>query len=294
MVYPALYKTGPAGVGNRQAGVALLTVMFILVLMSSLLVYTIEDEHLSIRRISNQRDAEQGYQMATGAEQWAMIVLRRDAQQTEIDHLAEAWNNLLPQVGVEEGKLSSRVEDLQGRFNINNLGAGRDEIWYPAFQRLLRVLELEEGLADAVVDWVDPDQETSGSFGAEDAEYLSLQPSYRSANRPFSEVGELIWVKGFDADKVAALQPYLSALPAGNVRINVNTAPNAILRILARDLIAERDAQALAEGRGSEGYESADEFLAAPQLAGQGNTATPLVTVASNFFQVESRAEFGR
>ena len=98
--------------GSRQAGVALLTVMFILVLMTSLLVYTVEDEHLSIRRVSNQRDAEQGYQMAMGAEQWAMKVLQRDGQQSETDHLSEAWNSLLPQTGVEEGKLSSRVDDL--------------------------------------------------------------------------------------------------------------------------------------------------------------------------------------
>ena len=41
---------------NRCAGVALLTVLFILVLLTTLSVYMLEDEHLALRRIGNQRE----------------------------------------------------------------------------------------------------------------------------------------------------------------------------------------------------------------------------------------------
>ena len=113
----------------RESGVALLSVLFILVLLSTLSVYTIEDQYLALRRISNQQDAEQGYQLAAGAEQWVMKVLQRDGAESETDHLNEAWNNVLPGVAVERGKLSALVTDEQGRFNLNNLQAGRDEVW---------------------------------------------------------------------------------------------------------------------------------------------------------------------
>ena len=103
-----------------QAGVALLTVLFILVLLSTLMFYMVEDEHVAIRRVSNQRDLEQGYQMVVGSEKWAMKVLQRDLQESETDHLNESWNNLLPEVNLEQGTLSARVIDQQGLFNINN------------------------------------------------------------------------------------------------------------------------------------------------------------------------------
>jgi type II secretory pathway component PulK len=46
---------------GSQQGVALLTVLFILVLLSTLAVYTAEDENIAIRRAENQRDMAQAY-----------------------------------------------------------------------------------------------------------------------------------------------------------------------------------------------------------------------------------------
>ncbi len=275
-------------------GAALLTVLFILVLLSTLVVYMVEDEHLAIRRVSNQRDAEQGYQLVIGAEQWAARVLARDAGDSEVDHLNEPWNRLLPEVNVEQGSLSAQVVDLQGRFNLNNLAAGKDDVWYPAFRRLLQLLEIDEGLADAVVDWIDENQDVNGNDGAEDAEYLALDPPYRAANRLLTDVGELNWIKGFDEKAVAALRPYVTVLPATGLPININTAPAALLRILGKELLAETDAQAIIDGRGESGYPSIAEFLAVPALAGNGDVAQALVSVASGYFEVQSRAEFGR
>lgn len=275
-------------------GVALVTVLFILFLLTTLSVYMIDDQYLSIRRIANQRDSEQTFQMAVGAEQWAAKILERDMRDNETDHLEEPWNELLPAVPVEEGTLATEVVDAQGLFNLNNLQAGRDKVWYPAFVRLLRVLELEEGLADAVVDWIDADVDVTGSFGAEDGEYLSKDPPYRAANRLFAEVGELQWVEGFELQAVTVLAPFVSALPATNVRINVNTAVLPVLQILGETALSEPEAQALIEARGEEGFSDTQDFLVLPELAGQGNIAGPLITISSEYFNVRSRALFGR
>lgn len=286
-------------------GVALLTVLFILVLIATLSVYLVEDEHLAIRRVTNQRDVEQAYQMLVGAEQWAVKVLERD--ENENDHLNEPWNRLLPEVGVERGSLLSFVRDQQGLFNLNNLIEGKprpdasddddkekEKVWYPAFVRLLTVLELDEGLADAVVDWIDADQDVTSASGAEDAEYLSEKPSLRAANRLFASPGELIWVHGFDAKTVATLRPFVTALPE-TVPINVNTAAVTVLRILSPDILSEDEAKSIADGRGEKGYTDKQDILQLTPFAGEaGESVDKLFDTKSAYFEVVSEAKLGR
>ncbi len=279
---------------KRASGVALLTVLFILVLITTLSVYLVEQEHLSIRRISNQRDAEQGFQMATGAEQWAVKILERDGKENNVDHLLEPWNVLLPEVKVEEGTLLSEVQDLQGLFNINNLASGRDEVWYPLFTRLLSVLEINEAIADALIDWIDGDQDITGSNGAEDSDYLGLDISYRTADRMIADIGELIWVKGFDEKILTTLSPFITALPENNIKININTSPPLLLRILTKEILPDAAVESLIEGRGEEGYRDIETFLTRTEMAAESNNVEPLITINSKYFQVRSEAEFGR
>lgn len=280
---------------QRARGVALLTVMLIMVLLTTLVVYLVEDEYLAIRRVSNQQESEQGYHFAVYAEQWASKILEADARGSETDHAGELWNTERPVLrDTDTAVLWSDIEDLQGRFNLNNLAGGRDDVWYPAFQRLLAVLEINPGVADAVVDWVDADINVGGHYGAEDAEYQLLDPSYRAANRPMVEVGELAWIQGMTPEAIRVLRPHVTALPASNVRINVNTATGAVLRILTPEILDTGRAESLMAGRGEEGYMDVDEFLARPELAGQWEAAEDMISVRSEYFEVRSRVEYGR
>ena len=278
---------------GHQCGIALLTVLFILVLMTTLVVYLVEDNHMAVRRVSNHRDFEQMYQMLVGNEQWAVKVLERDMKKNKTDHQNEVWSDLLPETQVSEGKMKAVVMDLQGRFNLNNLTTKGDS-WYSLFQRLLRVLEIDEGLADAVVDWIDADLDVSGHYGAEDPEYLLLNPSYRAANRNFASTGELIWVAGFTDDIVSKLAPYLAALPNSGTKININTVSIPLLRALSPQILTEPAAESLQSGRGEGGYEDIEAFLAASELAGLGDVISPLITVSSRYFEVHGQAQFGR
>ena len=279
---------------HRVRGVALLMVLFILVLITTLSVYLVEEEHLAIRRISNQRDAEQGFQMTVGAEQWALKILERDGRENNVDHLKESWTVLLPEVKVEEGTLLSEVQDLQGLFNINNLASGRDEVWYPLFTRLLVVLDINEAVADALVDWIDGNQDITGSNGAEDADYLGLDVPHRTADRMIADVGELIWVKGFDEDVMATLSPFITALPEKNSKININTCPPLLMRVLAKEILSSSAAESLIAGRGEEGYQNTEAFITRTELAAESDNVEPLITINSKYFQVRSEAKFGR
>lgn len=280
---------------RRQRGVALLTVMFIMVLLTTLVVYLVEDDHLAIRRVSSQQESEQGFHAAVYAEQWARKVLEADIRENEVDHLAEPWNEERPELGENDtARLEARVADLQGRFNINNLASDPDERWYAAFQRLLTVLEIDVGLADAVVDWVDADINVKGHAGAEDAEYLLKDPSHRAANRLMADTGELAWVHGMTGESLEKLAPHVAALPAVGVGINVNTASVEVLQILTPDILDEGAAEGLVAGRGDNGYDSVATFLVMGVLAGHGDVVEPLVSVRSEFFEVRSRVQLGR
>lgn len=277
----------------RQRGVALLTVMFIMMLLTTLVVYLVEDDQLAIRRVSNQQESEQGFHTAVYAEQWVRKVLEADIRDNVTDHYGEAWDVESAELDANDpGRLEARVTDLQGRFNLNNLATGRDEVWYPAFQRLLAVLELDAGLADAVVDWVDADIDPVGHDGAEDDVYTRKDPSYRTANRLMADVGELAWVHGMTNEAIESLGPHVAALPATGVKINVNTASPEVMSVLSTE---QNNVENVIAGRGEDGYASVEEFLQNPEFAGErGETAEPLISVASEYFEVHSEVELGR
>ena len=207
---------------------------------------------------------------------------------------SESWARLGPAVQLDEGSMASTVVDQQGLFNINNLAGGKDKLWYPVFRRLLAFLELDGGIADAVVDWLDKDQAVTGSRGAEDTHYLLKDPPYRNAGRPIVELGELLWVEGIDRATLAVLVPYLTAIPGTGIKVNVNTSPAVLLRMLTPTVLGESAAQALIDGRGEQGYGDVESFLAMAELAGLGDALEPLVTVRSDHFLIHSRSQYGR
>lgn len=277
-----------------QMGVALLSVMFILTLLTTFAVYMVEEDHLLLRRAQNQRAITQGTQLAFGSEQWAARVIQRDLKLSKTDHLGEDWNKLGSPVSVNDGKLRTTITDLHSRFNLNNLSS-RDKVWYPAFKRLLRLLELDETLVEAIVDWIDSDQQRTHAGGAEDLEYQLNDPPYRAANQSMADLGELLYVQGFTAEIVELLAPFVTVIPNAKVtKINVNTCPPLLLQILG-DQMTAADAESLANARGETGFESIEIFLQRPELAGEANvTAEPMISLSSEFFQINSQVSIDR
>ena len=289
----------------RMQGMAVVTVLFILTIMTVTVTWLSEEVLLSLRRTENIRDTGQAWQALLGSESWALSILARDSRETESDHPAEPWNNLGQGVQIEHGALSTVIEDVQGRFNLNNLIDESDvtsqsaannpspRIWTEAFQRLLISLDLNPDLTESVLDWIDYDQDVRGAFGAEDADYLGLETPYRAANFAFSEISELLYVKGFDRNIVEILAPYISALPATGVPININTAPAGLLRILNNKLLSAAESERLINDRPEDGY-TVESFLQHDMMAGQQEIAAPLIDNKSSYFLIRSDTEYGR
>jgi general secretion pathway protein K len=276
-----------------QRGVALITAILVVAIATIASVAMATSLQIAVHRARTLQETELAWWYSEGVEQWVLTLLQRDAEISQIDSLDEPWSQPVDYLPVDEGVLRGRVEDLQGRFNLNNLAAPDPEQsarYLAHFQRLL--LQLEVGtdfevaaLAAVIRDWVDDDIEPTGFDGAEDNYYLGLSPPYRTANRPMVDASEIMAVKGMTREIYALIRPFVTALPASGTPINVNTALEPVLLSLAENPSPEL--QAFIESR----LEVPLEDTA--MLQGSFSVETPPVSVATSFFRLESESLIG-
>ena len=277
---------------HQEKGVALITVMLILALATILAVSMSSRQQLDIHRSANVFNFEQAYQYELGAESWAKQILIRDQKDNEIDSFEDDWATVLPLLPIEGGQMKGQIEDLQARFNINNLvlDGKPQKLYIDRFKRLLRNLDLNEDMSAVIVDWIDSNEQI-GFSGAEDSEYLNLSPAYRAANQAMSDVSELLLIKDVDFESYEKLRPFVCVLKS-NTAINVNTASAEVLSSIVKDITLE-DAKSLVEDRNKEIYKKLEDFLQHPLLK-QKNVNNKGLSVNSNYFQLNSRVQIER
>ncbi len=277
---------------NKEKGVALITVMLILALATILATSMSSRQQLNIHRSANIFNFEQAYQYILGAESWATQILKRDKKDNNTDSFEDDWAAVLPPLLIEGGQMSGQLEDLQARFNINNLvqNGKPQKLFLERFNRLLRNLQIDEALSSVIVDWLDANEQI-GFAGAEDNEYLNLSPAYRTANQAMEDVSELLLIKGFDFESYEKLRPYVCVIKS-ETAINVNTASAEVLSSIVKDMSLE-DAKSLIEDRNKKVYEKVEDFLKHPLLTQKKVTKDGL-TVSSDYFQLNSTAQIER
>jgi general secretion pathway protein K len=118
------------------------------------------------------------------------------------------------------GSIELRFEDAARRLDLGapDLAA--------AVRRLFRALALPAELGDTLADWTDAD-DTPRPHGAERDWYLARTPPLLPANAPLGAVSELGVVRGYDAETLARLEPFVAT--AGERAVNPNTAPPEVL-----------------------------------------------------------------
>lgn len=273
---------------HAQRGVALLTAVLIVAIVAGLSIYLAWDRTLAFRRTQDMVNQDRARELCLGAEAWVAQTLASTADQPVVD-LQQSWARPMPVTHIGSGEVGGRVEDLQGRFNLNNLIAGGQAVGTSG-QRLRRLLEqqkAEPALEGAVLDWIDGDTMPRSS-GAEDGVYMGRRPPYRAANRAFASASTLRIVRGFDAATSAALAPSITALPAGTP-INVNTATPTVLRALGLDA---HQVSALLRRRAKRPFDSVPDFLS--RLPPSAHPVDPSrLGVGSHYFLMRAEAHVG-
>lgn len=181
-----------------------------------------------------------------------------------------------------EGMISSRIEDENSKFNINSMvySNGRlNEKAYHSFIRLLNVLGLDPGIADRVVDWIDPDKEPR----VPDSEN-------GSKNAHLDSVDEILLIPGIDRRSFDRLLPHITIYGSG--LININGAETPVLLSLS-DSIDEGMAKRIVQYREIVPFEKAEDILKVAGFETLGQSLMGHITVKGTAFRVISTATEG-
>jgi len=222
---------------QAQRGIALLVAILLVALGTIIAAAVAYENAMTARRGTATFALDQALLIGEGAEALAAYGLRqirtntRGSSSQDI-YVGQGWDKPYGPLEVVPGvMLTAGLEDMQGRFNLNNLVAPNDSpdpVQIAAFTKLLELVGLEPKWAGFVVDWIDMDIAPSNPDGAEDSVYMGQTPPYRTANRYITSTTELLALPGFGADRYKRLAPYVSALPHPTP-LNVCTADPVVL-----------------------------------------------------------------
>ncbi|MCP4639545.1 MAG: general secretion pathway protein GspK, partial [bacterium] len=113
---------------------------------------------------------------------------------SEYDGFDETWAQGVPYDMVNEAVMQCTISDEYGKLNLNALASPDTGEPNLILMEVLRALFANRGAledpVDAIVDWVDPDDEEMPG-GAESSYYQGLEVPYACKNAPFSCVEEL-------------------------------------------------------------------------------------------------------
>lgn len=282
----------------RQQGVAVIMVMLVLAIVAVTTAALVKRHQFNQAMASHVIHLGQAKAHIQGAEHWAYLILKQDRQNNSIDHLGEIWAQLALPIPVEQGFLSGQMVDLQGKFNLNSLVDG-NTVHAPSvaiFKRLLQQNELDPQLSDYLTDWIDSNVDTrQGTL--EDAYYLALPLPYRSANQGLVDLSELALVRGFDADTISLLKPYITSLPFTS-KININNASEALLMAMS-DAISPAKAEELATRDRLDYWRDVSQFVDAAigqettDNKTQWDSLAQKAKVSSDYFSLDIKAQFG-
>lgn len=292
---------------GRDRGAALLVVLLLVAVMTTVAVAVVDSIRFASRRSANVAARDQAVWYLMGAEQLAVQVLRRSwALDNDRTTLTEPWAGDMIVFPIEGGRIEAQITDGTNCFNLNALASAEEDVASSSpggrLVTLLTAAEVDQSTAERVTalaaDWIDPDLSVRRG-GAEDDDYARAIPPYRTPGAAFAEVEEMRALDGVSERAFQAVQPWMCAHPTTAMSpININTVSpeQAPLLTMAFDgaLSPELAADVLID-RPIGGWESIEEFYAVDQIAlfaGEDDSRDAQLAVRSEFFQLRARVYY--
>lgn len=122
----------------------------------------------------------------------------------------------------QTGLLRFGLQNESAKLNVNALLAGDDEQQTAARKRLSAIPGINDEIADAILDWIDPDN-NARNLGAEESYYAGLQPPYEPRNGPIASLDELLAVRGVTPELLYGLDTNR------NLRVDLGESPRGVL-----------------------------------------------------------------
>jgi general secretion pathway protein K len=294
---------------KNNRGMALLMTILII---SLILVVTLRfnmSMRSSLTSAANLQDDIALDNMAKSVFNSARAVLSVDAAESSFDTLHEDWANLEDTAQYftyffSRGQGEMNITDHSGRLQINSLLQYHEGAWIineeqkKIWTNLLSAEEFELGedealnIIEAIIDWLDEDDEPLGFGGAESSYYQGLDSPYDPRNGPMEFIEELLLVKGITNELYLGTGevPGLASLvtPHGrNGKININTADVFVLGALSEQIDPDM-VDGMVTFRDDEENDLGDPewYKWAPGFPGDVIIPPELITTSSSFFEI--------
>lgn len=292
----------------NQRGIALIVVILMITVIIALTIQFNRVSRSEVYDAANLSDGIRLRYVAKSGYNAALALLLNHKQ--NFDTLTQEW--------AQTDELSKRfegffdfgaalvlVEDESGKIPVNRFLTGG--VVNPVIKEMLISLlslpefrleaERVQEIIDSLKDWIDSDNEVTGK-GAENEYYKSLDKPYNAKNGALDALEELLMVKGvsrelyYGTPEMPGLEKHLSMF--GDGKININTCPKLILRVLAKDITAEMADEMDSYRRNPENEPSLSDPMWYKKIRGMENITinSELITTRSDYFRITSVGYF--
>lgn len=274
---------------QRHKGGALLTALFIMTLVSIVATAMSMRIQLDIYRTRLIIAHDKLYLASQALSFWALDELsHKNKHFTKL--LANGFVAIYPknmEALDSQIKVTGGLYDLQSLFNINNL---LEKKALPGFINLINAVSPQKTNQEtstfirALRDWLSAYDITEGE-AIYTSYYLKQIPPYYPGHQMMQSISELRLVMDVSAAIYLSLEPFLTALPATQTPVNINTASQPVLMSLGSGL-TEQQANELIMARGTEGIK---EFKNIVAILEKINVSKEQITIESNYFLSKAR-----
>ncbi len=289
---------------KKYRSFAIITVLALIALLSVISFNFAFKSKLNLKTAINESESKKAYYYAYAGYNMAITIIMND--KNGYDGPGDIWYSEIPPIPFDNGRIIIRIEDEKSRFNIKKLVnpyGYRDNRRVAMLRRIFKLLNIDEYLIGAIVDWEDKDDVVSPG-GAESSYYINSNPPYRPFDKPFITTGELLLVKGFKGDyyflppssrngekSFKALSKYITVY--GNGLININTAEVPVLCSLSED-ITEEIANDIISYREKNPFKKIEDLKNVETVSDiLYDEISSLITVKSNLFRIKAIGVIG-
>jgi general secretion pathway protein K len=286
----------------------LMTILIISLILVMTLKFNISMRS-SLTSASNLQDNIALDYMAKSVFNAARAVLSVDAAESSFDSLHEDWANLAVASQYfssffSQGQGGMNIIDHSGRLQVNSLLMRKDNEWVAneeqrnIWMNLLSAedfgLDEEEAasIIEALIDWIDEDDDPLGFGGAESSYYQGLDTPYTPRNGPMEFIEELLLVRGITPELYNGTEgiPGLANLvtPYGmDGKININTADPLVLGALSEQIEPDM-VEGMLTYRDFEDSDLANPewYKLSPGFPGDVVIPPELITTSSSYFEI--------
>jgi general secretion pathway protein K len=299
---------------KNNRGMALLMTILIISLILIITLRFNTSMRSSLTNAANLQDAIALDNMAKSVFNSARAVLSVDAEESGFDTLHEDWANLAAAaqffaVFFDRGRGGMNITDHSGRLQVNSLLQKKEDAWIINEEQKkiwINLLSAEEfelaedealNIVEAIIDWIDEDDEPLGFGGAESSYYQGLDSPYAPRNGPMEFIEELLLISGisnelyFGTNEIPGLANLVT--PHGtDGKININTADAFVLGALS-DQIDQDMVDGMLTYREDEENDLGDPEWFRSFVPGDIIIPPALITTSSSYFEILTEVALG-